>query len=71
MNSSGIYRDLVGHFGSQIETASSLNVKQPSVNAWLVGKAQMSAETAIRAEKATNGKFKAVDLCPKLKGIYE
>lgn len=63
------YQKLVDFFGSQILTASSLGVTQPSVNAWLVGKTKMSPKVAITAEKVTKGEFKAVDLCPELKGI--
>ena len=61
------YKDLVSYFGSQTETARRLGVKQPSVNAWLSGKAKMSSVTAVVAEEVTNGKFRAVDLCPQLK----
>ena len=63
------YTSLVGFFESQSEAARQLNVKQPSVNAWLTGKAQMSAISAQRAEIVTKGKFKAVDLCPLLAEI--
>ncbi len=64
-----IYQALVSHFGSQSETARKLNVKQPSVNAWLMGKTKMGAVSAKRAEILTNGKFKASDLCPKLQEL--
>ena len=63
------YQKLVDFFGSQSATADALGIRQPSVNAWLSGKAKMSARLAIKAEKITNGKFKAVDLCPDLKGL--
>lgn len=66
-----IYQALVEHFGSQSNTARELNVKQPSVNAWLVGKTKMGAVSAKRAEILTNGKFKASDLCPKLKELED
>ena len=44
-------------------------LEQLSSIAWVSGKAKMSAKMALKAEKATNGKFKAVDLCPDLKGL--
>lgn len=66
-----IYQDLVKFFGSQTRTAKALSIKQPSVKAWLIGKANMSEKVAIRAEKVTQGKFQAVDLCPSLKEFSE
>lgn len=64
-----IYQALVEHFGSQSKTARELGVKQPSVKAWLIGKTKMGAISARRAEIITEGKFKASDLCPKLKEL--
>lgn len=60
------YSQLVAHFGSQQKTAEALGCKQPSVSAWLQGKANMSATLALKAERLTNGEFKADDLCPAL-----
>lgn len=65
------YNALSGLFKTQQEMADALGCSQPLVWKMLNGKVMMSAHLAIRAEKATQGKFKAVDLCPKLKGIYE
>jgi len=65
------YKELVEHFGSQTLTAKALEIKQPSVKAWISGKTKMSEKIAIRAQVATNGKFKAVDLCPALKDSFE
>lgn len=62
-----IYKDLVEHFGGQKKTAIELNVKQPSVHAWVTGKTKMSALVALRVEQKTQGKFKAVELCPEIK----
>ena len=62
-----IYQELVDHFGGQQQTAKGLKVAQPSVSAWVTGRAQMSAKVALRAERVTNGLFKAEDLCPQLK----
>ncbi|MCU7696205.1 helix-turn-helix domain-containing protein [Acinetobacter sp. AYS6] len=62
-----IYIQLVSFFGSQTKTAQALSIKQPSVNAWLTGKSQMSEKIALRAECVSNGRFKAYQLCPTLK----
>lgn len=61
-----IYQDLINYFGTQQSAAVALDCKQPSVWKWVNGKSFMSIGTAIKAEYATNGKFKAVDLCPAL-----
>lgn len=57
-----IYQELVDFFGDQHETAKKLNVKQPSVSAWVRGVAKMSPLVAMRAERVTEGVFKASDL---------
>ncbi|KAB0650125.1 helix-turn-helix domain-containing protein [Acinetobacter bohemicus] len=62
-----LYQTLVTHFGSQENTATALLVKQPAVSGWVCGTKKMSAQTALRAERATQGAFKASDLCPALK----
>lgn len=64
-----IYKDLVDFLGGQTKTAKTLKIKQPSVFAWISGKSKMSAHTATLAEKLTQGKFRAVDLCPRLAEI--
>lgn len=64
-----IYQEVVDYFGGQKKTALELNVKQPSVHAWVVGKAKMSALVALRVQHKTNGKFKAVELCPEIESV--
>lgn len=59
-------KKLVKHFGSQDATAAALNVKQGTVSGWVRGVHGCSAEVAMRAERITNGLFKAVDLRPSL-----
>ncbi len=66
-----LFQRLVEHFGGQVKTAKALNVKQPAVSSWVCGTKNMSELVAIRAQVATNGKFKAIDLCPSLKGSFE
>ncbi|MDV2468871.1 hypothetical protein QR674_07725 [Acinetobacter chinensis] len=62
-----LYKKLVAHFGSQIQTASALQVSQANVSGYVSGRWNMSEIVAMRAELATSGKFKAVELCPSLK----
>lgn len=66
-----IYKELVEHFGGQEHTAAALGVKQPSVSGWVNGQKKMSWKTAMRAEIATEGKFKASNLCPALQEFEE
>lgn len=61
-----LVKNLIAHFGSQASTAEALNVKQPTVSAWLRGTHGISALTALRIERVTEGKFKAVDFCHDL-----
>ena len=58
------YAAVVAYFGGQVETAEALEVKQPSVSAWVNGKAVMSIKVAQRAEMETAGVFKAENLSP-------
>ena len=60
------YKRLVAHFGGQQNTATALGCTQPSVWAWLQGRAHMSAVLALKAERLTNGEVRAIDLCPAL-----
>lgn len=66
-----VIHELVSFFGSQGKTAQALGCSQATVFKWLHGKMNVSSFYALKAEKITNGKFKAVDLCPRLKGIYD
>ncbi|MGP5406077.1 transcriptional regulator [Psychrobacter celer] len=63
------YSRLIARFGGQQKTAQALGCTQPSVSAWVQGKANMSAALALKAERITNGEFKAVDLCPALASL--
>ncbi|WP_440590608.1 transcriptional regulator [Rheinheimera fenheensis] len=60
------FKDLIAYFGGQSIAAEQLGVKQPTVSGWLNGKHGMSPKTALKAERLTDGKFKAADLCPDL-----
>lgn len=62
-----LYKKLVSHFGNQNITANALGISQSTISGYVSGRWGMSGKVAIRAEKATNGTFKAVDLCPDLK----
>jgi len=63
------YNRLVAHFGGQQKTAVALGCTQPSVWAWLQGKVHMSAVLALKAEKLTDGKILASELCPALASL--
>lgn len=65
------FQKLVDHFGGQENTAIALQVKQPAVSGWVRGTKNMSELVAIRAQAATHGEFKAIDLCPSLRGSFE
>lgn len=62
-----LYKELVRYFGGQKATADALLISQPTVSGYVSGRWDMSEKVAIRAEKATRGKFKAVELCPSLR----
>lgn len=62
-----LYKDLVRYFGGQKLTANALHVSQSNISGYISGRWNMSELVAIRAESATDGKFKASDLCPSLK----
>jgi len=62
-----IYQNLVEHFGGQVATAKALSVSQANISGYVAGRWNMSEKVAIRAERVTNGKFKATDLCPSLR----
>lgn len=61
-----IFNCLIEHFGTQQKTADALRVDQGTVSGWARGRHGMSPVTALKAEAVTQGKFKAVDLCPDL-----
>lgn len=71
MNYTNAYKQLAERYGTQQALANALNCSQPLVWKWLNGKATMSAHLAIKAEKLTQGKFKAYELCPKLAEFKE
>lgn len=64
-----IYKTLVEHFGTQKKTAAALMVDQGTVSGWVRGKYGMGPVPALLAEKVTEGKFKADELCPRLKQL--
>ncbi|WP_151765326.1 YdaS family helix-turn-helix protein [Acinetobacter soli] len=62
-----LYKKVVEHFGSQTLTAQALDIEQPSVWAWVNGKARMSSEVALIVQEKANGKFKYKELFPSRK----
>ncbi|MBC7752473.1 MAG: helix-turn-helix domain-containing protein [Candidatus Saccharibacteria bacterium] len=69
MTTASIYQSISDHFGSQEKFADAIGASQTSVSFWVNGKFDMSMDYALATQKATNGKFKAVDLCPALKKL--
>ncbi len=67
--SKSTYQQLIDYFGSQAATAKAIGVKQPTISGYLTGRWNITPIVAMRAEVATNGAIKAVDLCPALKDI--
>ncbi|WP_404462955.1 helix-turn-helix domain-containing protein [Vreelandella aquamarina] len=61
-----VFKSLVSHFGGQSQTAEALNVNQGAVSNWVRGKHGMSPAVALRAEKLTEGRFTAAQLCPSV-----
>ena len=68
---SNIYQQLIDHFGSQAATAKAIGVKQPTVSGYVNGRWSITPIVAMRAEHATKGEIKAVDLCPALKSVTD
>lgn len=66
MSQTSTFQSLVGFFGNQIKTAELLKVDQATVSGWVRGKHGMSPAVALRAEKLTDGKFTAAQLCPSV-----
>lgn len=66
-----IYSELVSFLGGQVATAKALGVSQSNISGYINGRWNMSEMVALKAEKATNGKFKAVDLCPSLQNLIK
>ena len=64
--STELLKQAVDYFGNQKKAADALGITQPTLNHSL-STGVVSAEVALRIQKATGGKFKAVDLRPSLK----
>lgn len=64
--STDLLRQAVDFFGNQKKAADALGITQPTLHHSL-STGIVSAEVALRIQKATGGKFKAIDLRPSLK----
>lgn len=61
--------ELIAEYGSQEKLARAIGVKQGTITGWIHGKHGINELNALRIEKMTNGKVKAIDLCPRLAEI--
>lgn len=66
-----LYKEIVEGFGTQGKAAKALEVSQPTVYKWVSGSGFMSAGTAIKVERLTDGKYKATELCPDLQDVEQ
>lgn len=64
-----IIASVIDHFGGQAKMADLIGIGQGGISNWLNNKNGINERNALKIEKLTNGKFKAVDLCPRLKEI--
>lgn len=64
--SAELLKQAVDYYGNQKKAADAFGITQPTLNHSL-STGVVSAEVALRIQKATNGKIKAVDLRPSLK----
>ncbi|OTL15712.1 helix-turn-helix domain-containing protein [Acinetobacter nosocomialis] len=62
-----IFQKLADHFGSQELAGKAIGVTQGTMSGYINNRWGMSETVAMRAQRATKGKFKASDLCPSLK----
>ena len=71
MSQNLIIANLIAEFGGQVKLAKKIGVEQGTITGWLNKKHGMRESNALKIEKITNGKFKAVDLCPRLAEIEQ
>lgn len=66
MKKSQLIQNLIAEFGNQTKLAKAVGVEQGTVTGWLYQKHGVNELNALKIEKITEGKFRAVDLCPRL-----
>lgn len=71
MKDNQIIDDVIEFFGSQTKLAKILGLKQPAISNWRKKRNGIGHINAQKIEILTNGKFKAVDLCPRLAEIEQ
>lgn len=59
-------KEIITFFGTQQKLGSALGCSQTTVFKWLHNQMNITPLHALKIEKLTNGKFKAVELCPRL-----
>lgn len=59
-------RKLIEYFGTQTKMARAIGIHQGGISSYLNGRHGISQTVAKTIERVTEGKFKAVDLCPRI-----
>ena len=59
-------RELIEYFGTQTQMARAIGIHQGGISSYLNGRHGISQTVAKTIERVTGGKFKAVDLCPRI-----
>lgn len=59
-------RKLIEYFGTQTQMARAIGIHQGGISSYLTGRHGISQTVAKTIERVTEGKFKAVDLCPRI-----
>ena len=65
-HSAELIQKLIREFGTQIKLGQAIGISQSTITGWLRLEHGISELTALKIEKITEGKFRAVDLCPRL-----
>ena len=58
--------ELIEYFGTQTQMARAIGIHQGGISSYLNGRHGISQTVAKTIERVTEGKFKAVDLCPRI-----
>jgi DNA-binding transcriptional regulator YdaS (Cro superfamily) len=71
MDRVSLYQQLIDDFGGPKKAAEALGVSQATTSSWRLGIHGMSPSVAIRIERITNQKYRAVDLSEQLAALRD